>query len=151
VGTVTAKLLQLMLEVQGVSKSFEALAALQNVNLSVTQGRIVGLIGPNGSGKSTLFDIITGFQRADCGTVSFPCLRQEAKLLKRHLAVEHDLTPDQYRDTFGLTRDYPMVAPNYAAKRRELAFQIGLGRPKKPARRSRKKSTAEPSPAEVGQ
>jgi predicted transcriptional regulator len=76
---------------------------------------------------------------------------KKQKLLKRHLAVEHDLTPDQYRDTFSLTRDYPMVAPNYAAKRRELALQIGLGRPKKPARRPRKKSTAETSPAEVGQ
>jgi ABC-type branched-subunit amino acid transport system ATPase component len=64
-----------MLEVEGVSKSFEALAALQNVNLSVTQGRIVGLIGPNGSGKSTLFDIISGFQRADRGTVTFRGVR----------------------------------------------------------------------------
>jgi neutral amino acid transport system ATP-binding protein len=60
-----------MLEVQGVSKSFEALAALQNVSLEVGQGRIVGLIGPNGSGKSTLFDIISGFQRADAGRVTF--------------------------------------------------------------------------------
>jgi ABC-type branched-subunit amino acid transport system ATPase component len=60
-----------MLEVQGVSKSFEALAALQNVSLGVGQGRIVGLIGPNGSGKSTLFDIISGFQRADAGRVTF--------------------------------------------------------------------------------
>jgi ABC-type branched-subunit amino acid transport system ATPase component len=60
-----------MLEVQGVSKSFEALAALQNVSLEVGQARIVGLIGPNGSGKSTLFDIISGFQRADAGRVTF--------------------------------------------------------------------------------
>jgi neutral amino acid transport system ATP-binding protein len=60
-----------MLEVQGVSKSFEALAALQNVSLEVGQPRIVGLIGPNGSGKSTLFDIISGFQRADAGRVTF--------------------------------------------------------------------------------
>jgi neutral amino acid transport system ATP-binding protein len=64
-----------MLEVEGVSKSFEALAALQNVNLSVAHGRIVGLIGPNGSGKSTLFDIISGFQRADRGTVTFRGVR----------------------------------------------------------------------------
>jgi ABC-type branched-subunit amino acid transport system ATPase component len=60
-----------MLEVQGVSKSFEGLAVLQSVSLDVAQGRIVGLIGPNGSGKSTLFDIISGFQRADAGTVTF--------------------------------------------------------------------------------
>ena len=55
------------------------------------------------------------------------------KLLKRHLAVEHELTPNQYREAFGLKPDYPMTAPNYAQQRRELAFRIGLGRPKKPA------------------
>ena len=42
------------------------------------------------------------------------CGRKQ-KLLKRHLAVEHELTPNQYRETFGLKSDYPMVAPNYAA------------------------------------
>ena len=76
---------------------------------------------------------------------------KKQKLLKRHLAVEHDLTPDQYRDTFSLTRDYPMAAPSYAAKRRELALQFGLGRPKKPGHQRRKKSMTESSPAEVGQ
>jgi predicted transcriptional regulator len=65
------------------------------------------------------------------------CGRKQ-KLLKRHLAVEHELTPSQYRETFGLKPDYPMVAPNYAQQRRELAVKIGLGRPRKPARRARK-------------
>jgi predicted transcriptional regulator len=65
------------------------------------------------------------------------------KLLKRHLAVEHGLTPDQYRRTFDLAPDYPMAAPNYRQQRRELALQIGLGRPKKPVRKGRK-STAPP-------
>jgi predicted transcriptional regulator len=65
------------------------------------------------------------------------CGRKQ-KLLKRHLAVEHELTPNQYRETFGLKSDYPMAAPNYTAQRRELALSIGLGRPKKPARRARK-------------
>ena len=57
------------------------------------------------------------------------------KVLKRHLAVQHDLTPAQYRQRFGLKPDYPMVAPNYAQQRSELAAKISLGRPKKPARR----------------
>jgi predicted transcriptional regulator len=65
------------------------------------------------------------------------CGRKQ-KLLKRHLAVEHELTPNQYRETFGLKSDYPMAAPNYTQQRRELAVKIGLGRPKKPARRTRK-------------
>jgi predicted transcriptional regulator len=60
------------------------------------------------------------------------------KVLKRHLAVQHDLTPGQYRERFELKPDYPMVAPNYAQQRREVALQTGLGRPKKPMRRRRK-------------
>lgn len=60
-----------MLEVQGVSKSFAALQALDDVNLQVGKAQIVGLVGPNGSGKSTLFDIITGFQRRDRGRIRF--------------------------------------------------------------------------------
>jgi predicted transcriptional regulator len=63
---------------------------------------------------------------------------KKQKLLKRHLAVEHELTPDGYRQTFSLKPDYPMVAPDYAQQRRELALSIGLGRPKKPTRRRRK-------------
>jgi predicted transcriptional regulator len=70
------------------------------------------------------------------------CGRKQ-KLLKRRLAVEHELTPNQYRERFDLKPDYPMAAPNYAQQRRELALSIGLGRPKKPARRARK-STARP-------
>jgi predicted transcriptional regulator len=65
---------------------------------------------------------------------------KKQKLLKRHLAVEHELTPDQYRETFGLKPDYPMAAPKYAQQRRELAMKIGLGRPKKATRRRRRKA-----------
>jgi predicted transcriptional regulator len=49
------------------------------------------------------------------------------KMLKRHLARAHDLTPQQYREQFGPRPDYPMVAPNYAEQRRDLAKKIGLG------------------------
>ena len=69
---------------------------------------------------------------------------KKQKLLKRHLAVEHELTPNQYRDSFGLKPEYPMAAPNYAQQRRELAVKIGLGRPKTAARR-RRDSTAQPN------
>ncbi|WP_269929862.1 MucR family transcriptional regulator [Aminobacter sp. HY435] len=50
------------------------------------------------------------------------------KSLKRHLAVHFDLTPEEYRAKWGLPADYPMVAPNYAAARSELAKTLGLGR-----------------------
>lgn len=50
------------------------------------------------------------------------------KSLKRHLRSAYGLTPEQYRAKWGLPHDYPMVAPNYAARRSTLAKQIGLGR-----------------------
>jgi predicted transcriptional regulator len=49
------------------------------------------------------------------------------KSLKRHLRTWYNMTPDQYRAKWGLRRDYPMVAPAYAAKRSELAKSMGLG------------------------
>ncbi len=53
---------------------------------------------------------------------------KKLKMLKRHLKTAYNMTPDDYRKRWGLPRDYPMVAPNYAAKRSELAKKIGLGR-----------------------
>ncbi|MFK7793397.1 MAG: MucR family transcriptional regulator [Devosiaceae bacterium] len=49
------------------------------------------------------------------------------KSLKRHLKTHYDLSPDQYRDKWGLSSDYPMVAPNYAEARSRLAKEMGLG------------------------
>ena len=49
------------------------------------------------------------------------------KMLKRHLMTHYQMTPDQYRQKWGLNSDYPMVAPNYAEQRRMLAKAIGLG------------------------
>ena len=72
---------------------------------------------------------------------------KKLKMLKRHLQTSYGMSPDAYRAKWGLPRDYPMVAPNYAATRSGLAKQIGLGRkvateppqgePAKPARRGR--------------
>ncbi|HJP19959.1 MAG TPA: MucR family transcriptional regulator [Alphaproteobacteria bacterium] len=57
------------------------------------------------------------------------CLEDGVKLkmLKRHLQTRYGMTPDEYRERWGLTADYPMVAPNYAAQRSALAKKIGLG------------------------
>ena len=78
---------------------------------------------------------------------------KKLKMLKRHLKTAYNLTPDQYREKWGLRRDYPMVAPNYAEHRSSLAKKIGLGRrpepfkpapppPPAPARRGRKPAAA---------
>jgi predicted transcriptional regulator len=70
---------------------------------------------------------------------------QQQKLLKRHLATHHDLTPQDYRAMFALKANYPMVAPAYAAQRSAMAKQFGLGQRQplsKPKRASKRKSAA---------
>lgn len=69
----------------------------------------------------------------DCG--------KKMKMLKRHLMTEHGMTIDEYRARWSLGADYPMVAPNYAETRRDLAKKIGLGR-KPGQKRGRKKKAA---------
>ncbi len=61
---------------------------------------------------------------------------KKLKMLKRHLKAAYDMSPDQYRERWGLPSDYPMVAPNYAKHRSNLAKKIGLGT--KPRKRRRK-------------
>ena len=60
---------------------------------------------------------------------------RKLKMLKRHLSEKYGMTPSEYRRKWGLAEDYPMTAPGYSAKRKEVARQIGLGtrftRPKK--------------------
>jgi predicted transcriptional regulator len=71
------------------------------------------------------------------------------RMLRRHLAAEHGLTPGQYREAFGLKSDYPMAAPSYSRQRSEFAKHHGLGRPKKePPRRRRRTAGARAQPSE---
>ena len=78
------------------------------------------------------------------------CCGQRFKTLRRHLQTTHQLNPREYRAAFELKSDYPLVAPNYAARRSDLAKSLGLGRkagmkaaPKKAvAKRASKKSAA---------
>ncbi len=58
-----------LLRVTGLTKRFGGVIANQDISFDVRKGEILGVIGPNGAGKSTLFDLITGFQKADAGTV----------------------------------------------------------------------------------
>jgi predicted transcriptional regulator len=61
---------------------------------------------------------------------------KKLKMLRRHLKTAYDLTPEQYRERWGLAPDYPMVAPSYASHRSDLAKRIGLGtKPRMPPRR----------------
>lgn len=67
------------------------------------------------------------------------------KSLKRHLKVVHGLTPEEYREKWGLKADYPMVAPNYAKERSELARNMGLGQKRTKNAASAKTTTAPPA------
>lgn len=64
---------------------------------------------------------------------------KKLKMLKRYLRTNYNMSPEEYRARWGLPADYPMVAPNYAEKRRDLAKKIGLGRkPGTPAPKPRR-------------
>ncbi len=69
---------------------------------------------------------------------------KKLKMLKRHLSSRYNMTPDDYRKRWGLPKDYPMVAPAYAAQRSALAKEIGLGRKAAPAPRAAEASPAKP-------
>ncbi len=60
-----------LLEVDGLTKRFGGVAAVDGCSLAVSEGTVTALIGPNGSGKTTLFNLITGYMRPDSGTVTF--------------------------------------------------------------------------------
>ena len=80
--------------------------------------------------------------RASVKTDHIVCLEdgKKMKMLKRHLMTDHGITPEEYRARWNLPADYPMVAPDYADKRRDLAKKIGLGR--KPGQKVTKKAPA---------
>ncbi|WP_034853552.1 MucR family transcriptional regulator [Inquilinus limosus] len=67
---------------------------------------------------------------------------KKLKMLKRHLQAAYNMTPDEYRERWGLPADYPMVAPNYAKQRSTLAKSIGLG-----TRRTAEAPAPAPQPA----
>ncbi len=77
------------------------------------------------------------------------CLEDGRKLktLKRHLRSTFGLSPEQYREKWGLAADYPMVAPNYAEHRSRLAKQLGLGRKPAAAEDAAPETPEEPAPA----
>jgi predicted transcriptional regulator len=126
---------------------------------AVSGGDVAGLI-------QSVFDTLSGLGSEEAApTPAVPikrsvtddyiiCLEdgKKLKMLKRHLMTAYGMTPEAYRAKWGLKADYPMVAPNYAAKRQELAKKIGLGRrprviepvptPKAAARKPRAKKAA---------
>jgi branched-chain amino acid transport system ATP-binding protein len=87
-----------MLQVNGLSKDFGGLRALDDVSFEVHEGEVVGLIGPNGSGKSTAFNVISGFLPASDGSVTF--LGEEITHLPAHKVAQR-----------GMARTFQLVRP----------------------------------------
>jgi branched-chain amino acid transport system ATP-binding protein len=88
-----------MLEIRKVCKSFGGLVAIRNLDMSVSEGEIVGLIGPNGSGKTTLFNLISGLLRPDRGEIRFN--GEDIAGLKSHAACQCGIAR-----TFQLTKTF---------------------------------------------
>mgnify|MGYP000016449815 CR=1 FL=1 len=106
---------------QLIQKVYKTLAALGAAPLAADRPRPAVAVG-----KSVFPDYIV-------------CLEdgKKLKMLKRHLKTAYGMSPEEYRERWGLAADYPMVSPNYAKHRSNLAKKIGLGT--KPRKRGRKK------------
>jgi branched-chain amino acid transport system ATP-binding protein len=91
---------QIILDVQGVSKSFGGISAVNKVSFHVEKGELLGIIGPNGSGKTTLVNVITGFVRPDSGKVFF---RGSDITGKKPYSIA----------SLGMARTFQMVKPFY--------------------------------------
>jgi len=124
-----------MLIVEGLTKAFGGLVAVDNVSFEVARGEILGLIGPNGSGKSTLFEVVSGFERPTAGRVSFEGRRIDG--LPPHRVLERGITRAfqlvQLFPSFSVEEtvriaalhDLPMTAARRTAA--EVIDRVGLG------------------------
>ncbi len=93
-----------LLEVENLSKSFGGVTAVQSVNFVLSEGEILGLIGPNGAGKSTLFNLISGVDKPDSGTVKFD--GQNITSMPAHKICRKGIAR-----TFQLVRPFSQISP----------------------------------------
>jgi len=146
----------MLLEVEGLTRSFGGVAANQDISFSVAEGAIVGLLGPNGAGKTTLFNCITGFLRPDAGQVRFAGVdvtgRSPSELARRGLVrtfqimrVFPTLTALENVQVGALLR-HGRVAE---ARRRALDVLDELGLGKRAHLRARDLTTAERKRVEI--
>ena len=114
---------KLILEARNITKSFGGLRAVDNCSFTVTRGSVTGLIGPNGAGKSTAANLITGFIRADSGTILFD--GKDIARLPAHQIARHGLTR-----TFQITRELErmtVLENMLAAPHNQLGESFWLG------------------------
>lgn len=90
-----------LLEVEGISKSFGGVVAVDNCSMTIREGTVVGLIGPNGAGKSSVIDLVSGFERADAGSVRFDgheLIGQRPDQISRRGVIRTFQSPREWRD-----------------------------------------------------
>jgi branched-chain amino acid transport system ATP-binding protein len=123
----------MLLDARHVSKTFAGISALEDVNLDVGEGEIVGLIGPNGAGKTTFFNCLLGILRPNAGTIRFEGRDLTRVPTHRRARLGIGRTFQRIELFTGMTvRDHLLVAER--ARRRTGALWkdvIGLGRPSK--------------------
>ncbi len=121
------ELLRLTSTIVGAHVSHNSIAATDVPGLIVTVHQTLATLGPEEPApKSTPAVPIKQSVTPDY----IICLEdgKKQKMLKRHLKTAHGMSPDEYRERWGLPRDYPLVSPNYVKPRSALAKKIGLGR-----------------------
>ena len=125
-----------------VQKNSVPLTELSGVIKNV-HGTLCALSGSSGNDPATAQKPAVSIKKSVTDDY-IVCLEdgKELKMLKRYLRSNFDMTPEQYRAKWGLPREYPMVAPNYSAKRSEFAKKIGLGRAKKPSATPKRRKRA---------
>jgi predicted transcriptional regulator len=123
----TAELLELTTKVVAAHLSNNAIAATDVPGLIVTVHQTLATLGPEEPAPKPEPAVSI---KQSIKLEYIVCLEdgKKFKMLKRHLKTAFNMTPAEYRERWGLPRDYPMVAPNYAKQRSELAKNIGLGR-----------------------
>ncbi len=123
----TAELLELTTKVVAAHLSNNAIAATDVPGLIVTVHQTFATLGPEEPAPKPEPAVSI---KQSIKPEYIVCLEdgKKLKMLKRHLKTAYNMTPAEYRERWGLPRDYPMVAPNYAKTRSALAKKIGLGR-----------------------
>jgi branched-chain amino acid transport system ATP-binding protein len=90
-----------LLEIEGISKSFGGVVAVDNCSMTIREGTVVGLIGPNGAGKSSVIDLVSGFERPERGSVRFAGIEVVGKrpdAISRMGLIRTFQTPREWRD-----------------------------------------------------
>lgn len=114
-----------VLQVQGLTKKFGELVAINDVNFNVLEGEILGIIGPNGSGKTTLFNLMSGVLQPDTGKIRARRLKRAnnpfsiiKNIIRKPIDESEEFgeniigkRPDQIVDQFGLARTFQIVRP----------------------------------------